>query len=217
MAIKLTEIEMGVFDPAVLREQAVAIRDAMQARSVTATQVGTLFCDLIEACGDVREALRIFLEVNVGEITADIDGRLQGTDEARKGAETAAQKSEATRALVEELVGKLSSQNLYRPTRLEVAHPGEITSVNRMKPRIRAHTLPKFGIGGVLFISDNKALEITPDGAIMPISEGVSVVNVVASGDTSLYKRLEIAVVPPRMRVAGAAVRLDGKGNIRLT
>lgn len=124
MAIKLTEIEMGAFDPAALRERAVAIRDAMRARSVTATQVGTLFCDLIEACGDVREALRVFLEVNVGEITADIDARLQGADEARKGAETAAQKSEATRALVEELVGKLSSQNLYRPTRLEVAHPG---------------------------------------------------------------------------------------------
>ena len=85
------------------------------------------------------------------------------------------------------------------------------------QPQIEAQTLPKFGIGGVLFISDNKALEITPDGKITPLAEGVSRVNVVATGNTSLYKQLLIAVVPPRIRMAGESMRLDANGNIRLT
>ena len=187
------------------------------AKSVTAEQVGSLFFDLIETCGNVRDALALFLDTNVGEITADIDNRLAGADAARQSAEVAAQKAEATRALVEELVGVLSSQNLYKPIQLAVKSPTEITLTNLAQPQIEAHILPKFGLGGVLFISDNKALEITPDGKITPLAVGVSRVNVVATGNTSLYKQLLIAVVPPRMRMAGDSIRLDGNGNIRLT
>lgn len=85
------------------------------------------------------------------------------------------------------------------------------------QPQIEAQVLPKFGLGGVLFISDNKALEVTPDGKITPLAVGVSRVNVVATGDTKLYKQLLIAVVPPRIRMAGGVMRLDADGNIRLT
>lgn len=215
--MELTENKVAAIDVAGLQERAATIRDAVMAKSVTAEQVGSLFFDLIETCGNVRDALALFIDVNVGEITADIDKRLAGTDAARFAAETAAQKSEATRALVEELVGVLSSQNLYKPTRLEVKSPTEITLSNMAGPRIEAQILPKFGLGGVLFISDNKALEITPDGKITPLAEGVSRVNVVATGNTSLYKQLLIAVVPPRIRMSGDSMRLDGNGNIRLT
>lgn len=215
--MELTENKVAAIDTAGLQERAKTIRDAVMAKSVTAEQVGSLFFDLIETCGNVRDALALFLDTNVGEITADIDNRLAGADVARQSAEVAAQKAEATRALVEELVGVLSSQNLYRPIQLAVKSPTEITLTNLAQPQIEAHILPKFGLGGVLFISDNKALEITPDGKITPLAVGVSRVNVVATGNTSLYKQLLIAVVPPRMRMAGSSIRLDGNGNIRLT
>lgn len=215
--MELTENKVAAIDTAGLQERAKTIRDAVMAKSVTAEQVGSLFFDLIETCGNVRDALALFLDTNVGEITADIDNRLAGADAARQSAEVAAQKAEATRALVEELVGVLSSQNLYRPIQLAVKSPTEITLTNLAQPQIEAHILPKFGLGGVLFISDNKALEITPDGKITPLAVGVSRVNVVATGNTSLYKQLLIAVVPPRMRMAGSSIRLDGNGNIRLT
>ena len=215
--MELTENKVAAIDTAGLQERAKTIRDAVMAKSVTAEQVGSLFFDLIETCGNVRDALALFLDTNVGEITADIDNRLAGADAARQSAEVAAQKAEATRALVEELVGVLSSQNLYKPIQLAVKSPTEITLTNLAQPQIEAHILPKFGIGGVLFISDNKALEITPDGKITPLAVGVSRVNVVATGNTSLYKQLLIAVVPPRMRMAGDSIRLDGNGNIRLT
>lgn len=215
--MELTENKVAAIDTAGLQERAKTIRDAVMAKSVTAEQVGSLFFDLIETCGNVRDALALFLDTNVGEITADIDNRLAGADAARQSAEVATQKAEATRALVEELVGVLSSQNLYRPIQLAVKSPTEITLTNLAQPQIEAHILPKFGLGGVLFISDNKALEITPDGKITPLAVGVSRVNVVATGNTSLYKQLLIAVVPPRMRMAGSSIRLDGNGNIRLT
>lgn len=215
--MELTENKVAAIDTAGLQERAKTIRDAVMAKSVTAEQVGSLFFDLIETCGNVRDALALFLDTNVGEITADIDNRLAGADAARQSAEVAAQKAEATRALVEELVGVLSSQNLYKPIQLAVKSPTEITLTNLAQPQIEAHILPKFGLGGVLFISDSKALEITPDGKITPLAVGVSRVNVVATGNTSLYKQLHIAVVPPRMRMAGDSIRLDGNGNIRLT
>lgn len=215
--MELTENKVAAIDTAGLQERAKTIRDAVMAKSVTAEQVGSLFFDLIETCGNVRDALALFLDTNVGEITADIDNRLAGADAARQSAEVAAQKAEATRALVEELVGVLSSQNLYKPIQLAVKSPTEITLTNLAQPQIEAHILPKFGLGGVLFISDNKAIEITPDGKITPLAVGVSRVNVVATGNTSLYKQLLIAVVPPRMRMAGDSIRLDGNGNIRLT
>lgn len=216
--MELTENKIAVIDTAALQERAKTIRDAVMAKSVTAEQVGSLFFDLIETCGNVRDALALFLDTNVGEITADIDNRLAGADAARLSAEVAAQKAEATRALVEELVGVLSSQNLYKPIQIEVKKSlKQITLTNMSQPKLEAETLPKFGLGGVLFISDSKALEITPDGKITPLAPGVSRVNVVATGNTSLYKQLLIAVVPPRIRMAGDKIRLDGNGNIRLT
>ena len=212
--MELTENKVAELDTALLKKKAVAIRDAVMAKSVTAEQVGSLFVELIDTCGSVRDALTLFLDTNVGEITSDIDRRLSGTDEAREAAEVAAQKANATRALVEELVGKLSS---HQPTRIDVKSPTEITVSNMAQPRIEAQTLPKFGLGGVLFIGDNKALEVTPDGRITPLAVGMSKVNVVASGNTRLFKQLLIAVVPPRMRMAEGNIRLDGSGNIRLT
>ena len=123
--MELTENKLAELDTAALTKKAQAIRDAVMAKSVTAEQVGSLFVDLIGACGNVRDALALFLDTNVPEITADIDSRLAGADAATLAATAAAQKAEATRALVEELVGKLSSQNLSKPVRLEVKAPGE--------------------------------------------------------------------------------------------
>lgn len=216
--MELTENKLAELDTAALTKKAQAIRDAVMAKSVTAEQVGSLFVDLIGACGNVRDALALFLDTNVPEITADIDSRLAGADAATLAATAAAQKAEATRALVEELVGKLSSQNLSKPVRLEVKAPGEVTVCNMRQPRIEAQTLPKFGLGGVLFISDNKALEITPDGKITPVAGGIGKVTVVATGNTELYEQIQIAVVPPRVRLSSdGGIRLDGSGNIRLT
>lgn len=104
------------------------------------------------------------------------------------------------------------------PTRLEVNDcPKEVTLGNQQRPRIGARALPAFGIGSLLFIGGDGVLEVTPDGCIVPLKEGVGRVNVVATVKTSIYKTLTIAVVPPRIRLTNGGMRLDSSGNIRLT
>jgi hypothetical protein len=216
--VKLTENKVAEIDTSGLEKRAQDIREAVITKSVTVEMVGSLFADLIEACGNVRDALALFLDTNVGEITSDIDTRLADADAATKAANAATQKTEATRTLVENLVSVLSSQNVSAPTRLEITdYPKEVTLGNNELPRIEAKALPAFGIGSLLFIGGDGVLEVTPDGRITPLKEGVGRVNVVATVKTSIYKTLSIAVVPPRMRLTGTGIRLDGSGNIRLT
>ena len=217
--VKLTENKVAEINTSALEKRARDIRDAVVTKSVTVEMVGSLFADLITACGNVRDALALFLDTNVGEITSDIDARLAGVDAATKAATAETQKCEATRTLVDNLVGLLSSQNVAAPTRLEVTDClKEVTLGNRQRPRIEAKALPAFGIGSLLFVGGGDVLEVTPDGRILPLKEGVGKVNVVATIKTSTYKTLTIAVVPPRIRLTtGGGMRLDGKGNIRLT
>ncbi len=216
---KLTQNELQQLDTADLKERAEAIRDAVMAKSVSAQQVGQLFCDLIEACGDINNAVRLFLSVNVPEITADIDNRLAGADQAAEKASAEVQRSEATRALVESLIDRLSSQNLAAPERVDITTaPGSVTITNPVPQKIGAALFPRFGLGSVLFIGDHQAVEVTPDGFVRPVRLGTSTVHAVATADTRIYKSLCIEVVPPRLRLAGTgALRFDSKGNIRLT
>lgn len=216
---QLTKNELQPLDIDTLRQQAEVIRDAVLAKTISARQVGELFCGLVTACGDINTAVRVFLSVNVPEICNDIDGRLSGVDRAVEKAEAELQKSEAARAALAELVARLSGQSLAAPLRIDVAdYPATITSTNTVPQKIAARLFPRFGIGSVLFIGDHQAVEVTPDGFVTPVRPGASKVNAVATSDTSVYKSLCIEVVPPRLRLAApSALRLDSKGNIRLT
>lgn len=216
---QLTKNELQPLDIDTLRQQAEVIRDAVLAKTISARQVGELFCGLVTACGDINTAVRVFLSVNVPEICNDIDGRLSGVDRAVEKAEAELQKSEAARAALAELVARLSGQSLAAPLRIDVAdYPATITSTNTVPQKIAARLFPRFGIGSVLFIGDHQAVEVTPDGFVTPVRPGASKVNAVATSDTSVYKSLCIDVVPPRLRLAApGALRLDSKGNIRLT
>ena len=215
----LTTNDLQQLDTADLQARAEVIRDAVQAKTISAQQVGQLFCDLTEACGDINRAVRLFLSVNVPELQNDIDARLAGADTAAANAAAEIQRAEQTRALVESLVAKLSTQNLNAPERVDITSvPAVVTITNPVPQKIGAALFPRFGLGSVLFISDHKAVEVTPDGVVRPVTLGRSTVHAVATADTSVYQSLCIEVVPPRLRLsASGALRLDSKGNLRLT
>lgn len=215
----LTPNELQRLDTADLLTQAEVIRDAVEAKSVSARQVGRLFAALVEACGDINKAVGLFLSTNVPEIQNDIDQRLAGATEAANKAAAEIQKSEAARASIEALVAQLSGQNLASPLRIDIkSAPVLITLRNPVPQHIDARLFPRFGIGSVLFIGDHQAVSVTPDGYVTPVRLGKSAVNAVATSDTSIYNTLCIEVVPPRLRLSAAgALRLDSKGNIRLT
>ena len=139
----LTPITLPQLDVEALAERAATIRDAINAKSVSAQQVGALFYDLVECCGNVRDALSLFINSNLPEIQQDIDRRLAGVDSAVEKAAAELQKSEAARALVESLVASLSSQNLAAPLRIDIRRClGSVTLTNAMRPRIDAALFP---------------------------------------------------------------------------
>jgi hypothetical protein len=215
----LTPITLPQLDVETLMQRAAAIRDAINAKSVSAQQVGALFYDLVECCGNVRDALALFINTNLPEIQQDIDRRLAGVDSAVEKAAAELQKSEAARALVESLVASLSSQNLAAPLRIDIRRcPGSVTLTNAMRPRIDAALFPRFGLGSIFFYAENSAARITPAGEIIPVEPGTARIYAVATGDTSVYQALTIEVIPPRLRMAdGDTLRLDAKRNLRFT
>ncbi|MCM1222816.1 MAG: hypothetical protein NC548_51000 [Lachnospiraceae bacterium] len=215
----LTPNSLQQLDTSGLAAQAETIRDAVAAKTVSARQVGELFYALVEACGDINAAVRLFLNVNLPEILGDISTRLAGADSAAADTRAELQKSEAARARLEALISQLSGQSLAAPLRVDIIHaPREVTLSNPVQQRIRARLFPRFGLGSVLCIGDHAALEVSPDGFITPLRLGRSYVNAVATSDTSVYKRLCIDVVPPRLRLSAAgSLRIGAKGNLRLT
>ena len=219
--MEITNITLKDFDRLTLQVRAAAIRDAVANKAVTPHMVGALFADLIDTCGDIRTALQLFLDTNVPEITQDIDKRLAGADEAATAATVAAQRAEATRLLVEELTATLQAEASTKPAPKQVVIdycPTEVTLAEGVHPQIKARAVPGYGEGGVLFIADNRALMITPDGIITPTAAGTTVVNAASVYKSTVYKQLTIAVVPPRIRTTSSGtMRLDANGNIRLT
>lgn len=215
----LTPNDLQRLDTADLLKQAEVIRDAVEAKSVSARQVGQLFASLVEACGDINKAVGLFLSTNVPEIQDDINQRLAGTTEATNKAAAEIQKSEAARARVEAIIAQLSGQSLASPLRIDIkSAPVLITLRNPVPQHIDARLFPRFGLGSVLFIGDHQAVSVTPDGYVTPVRLGKSNINAVATSDTAIYNTLCIEVVPPRCRLSATGVlRLDSKGNLRLT
>lgn len=215
----LTPNDLQRLDTADLLKQAEVIRDAVEAKSVSARQVGQLFASLVEACGDINKAVGLFLSTNVPEIQSDIDRRLAGATETTNKAAAEIQKSEAARARVEALIAQLSGQSLASPLRIDIkSAPVLITLRNPVPQHIDARLFPRFGLGSVLFIGDHQAVSVTPDGYVTPVRLGKSEINAVSTSDTAIYNTLCIEVVPPRCRLSAAgALRLDSKRNIRLT
>ena len=217
----MTDITLKDFEKQTLQERASAIRDAVANKAVTPAMVGKLFVDLIDTCGDIRTALQLFLDTSLPEITQDINDRLAGADAAAQAATAEVQRAEAARLLVEELTATLQAQATTKPTPKQVVIdycPAEVTLADGVHPQIKARAVPGYGDGGVLFIADNRALMITPDGIITPTATGTTVVNAAAVYKSTVYEQLTIAVVSPRIRTTSAGcMRLDNNGNIRLT
>jgi hypothetical protein len=141
--------------------------------------------------------------------------------EANKAAALANQKAtEAndTIILMQELAESLVGQYKLIPTGMELDYPKIITFRNTDVMRI-AYTLLPGNVGrNVLFLGDDNAVSVMPDGSFAAKKPGTSRIFAIPTENTSIYQAIEIAVVEPALRkVKSASLRLAGNGSLRFT
>ena len=118
---------------------------------------------------------------------------------------------------LEELEATLTAKDRQQPTSMKLTYPKKITFGNMTEQRIKA-TLSPAGTGSnVLFLSDNRSVNVFPDGFIKVLSVGKSFVHVIPTENTGIYQTVEIEVLPtPIRKVTSTAMRLTSSGAIRL-
>ena len=102
---------------------------------------------------------------------------------------------------------------------MTVDYPQYLTVGNKENNKIVATLYPlATALQNVLFLADNNAVSVYPDGSIHINKAGRSVVHVVPTLNTALYRTLLITVSEPSVRlVTKSIVRLLAGGTFRLT
>lgn len=137
---------------------------------------------------------------------------------ATKDAENAAAAAIDAKDNCEEVIaaaGELEPLNLV-PTAMTVEYPSNLLVGNMAENFIRATLSPASIKPNVLFLGDNKAVSVTPDGRITILASGVSIIHVIPTCNVALYKTIQIKVSKPTIRlVTLSSIRLTANGNFR--
>ena len=104
------------------------------------------------------------------------------------------------------------------PKSMDLEYPKEITYGNLAELFIKAYLYPASVRGNVLFLGDNKAVSVTPDGRITVLEAGLSTIHVIPTGNTAIYRSIQIKVSNPTFRMVQtrAQLLLTGSGELIL-
>lgn len=102
------------------------------------------------------------------------------------------------------------------PTAMTVEYPSRLLVGNMAENFIRATLTPASVKPNVLFLGDDKAVSVTPDGRITILAAGTSIIHVIPTCNVALYKTIHIKVSKPTVRlVTLSSIRLTANGNFR--
>ena len=118
-----------------------------------------------------------------------------------------------------ERVSAIENNRLFiMPTGLQVESPTSLTVGNIHEHFMKAKILPASAYQNVIYIADNKAVSVEPDGRILINGVGHSLVHVVPLANPGLYKTVGITVHQPYMRkTAVNTLRFMSDGTLSLT
>lgn len=122
----------------------------------------------------------------------------------------------AVLARMEELEETITAKDRKQPTGMTLEFPKKITKGNKDILRITA-TLSPAGTGNnVLFLGDDKAVSVAPDGFLNVNGIGTSKIHVIPTENTSIYRTIDIEVVPQSVRLCTkSTLRLTANGKFR--
>lgn len=139
---------------------------------------------------------------------------LQAKEDAEAATEAAAEATEAAEYAAERvitLIGQLV------PTSLTVDSVPRLTIGNVQPVYINASLTPSQVMKNLIFISDGKAVTVSPDGRLTIVATGRSTVQVIPTINTALAKVIQIEVGEPTLRMTTkTSMRFTSSGGLRL-
>ena len=146
------------------------------------------------------------------------DQKATAADNAANLAGETAEEARATIVRLEELEESLVGQYKMIPTGMNLDYPPRITFRNTVPRRITYELLPTNTGRNVLFLGDDNAVSVQPDGRLTVNRTGISKIHVIPTENTSIYRTIQITVAEPELRrVKSNSLRLMGNGSFRLT
>lgn len=143
----------------------------------------------------------------------------EGAIAAKEAAEAAtADANKATEEAQDATQTILQAFSSLVPSSMTVNAPSRITFGNiSPKLRINAVLAPEGTAKNIIYIGDNKAVEVDMEGRLTVIGFGTSKIHVVPTLNTALARTVLIEVGRPTLRkVKAKSLRLLGNGNFRL-
>ena len=135
-----------------------------------------------------------------------------------KSAVSAELSTAASEAANEAATDVLSKIGALIPTSMSIAYPHTVTLGNKTELYIKAQLTPASVYQNVLFLGDNKAVGVTPDGRLTVNEQGLSTIHIIPTANTALYRSIQIEVVNPTLRLINTRTQLHllGNGNLLL-
>lgn len=163
------------------------------------------------AAGRVNAAIT---QANIAATNAQQQASAAG--EAAAEATGSVDKMNAALARLKELEQTITAKDRKQPTGMTLEFPKKITKGNKDILRVIA-TLSPAGTGSnVLFLGDDKAVSVAPDGFLTVNSVGISKIHVIPTENTSIYRTIDIEVVPQSVRLCTkSTLRLTANGKFR--
>ena len=199
-------------EPAI--DAAVTANDAAQSANTAAEEANAATTNANAATVKATEATDVAnaAAAKATEATVKSTEATSKATEATNAAQTATTNANAA---TEAMLAKLDA---LVPSALEVNAPKRITLGNVEPIRIKAQLSPSTVMQNLIYISDNRAVDVDTDGVITPVAKGVSRVHVIPTNNTSLAKTILIEVDHPGLRLtAMSSMRFSESGGLRLT
>ena len=188
--------------------------DATNKAKTATTNAETATKNATDATGKANTAT-----TNANDATEKAKAATTNADKATQAAREATEEAEeATTEANNATTQILAAFGGLVPFTLEVECMERITLGNLLPKPISVVLTPAGTLKNVIFLSDNKAVTVAPDGRIQVVAKGRSTVHVIPTLNTALAKTVQIEVTEPTLRMVTTRrqLRFTQGGTLRL-
>ncbi len=205
---------------ALANQKATAAKTAADACNTATTKANAATADANTATTNAVAATEaaVTAKQNADAATAAATAATGLANTATAGATTAKQNADAaTETATNATTSVLAAYAKLIPSGLTVSCLKRITLGNLAEKFIKAVLAPEGTMHNVLFISDNKAVSVAPDGRISVQGKGISTVHIIPTCNTALAKSVVIEVGDPTLRLVNTrnCLRFTSSGALR--